>query len=78
MPTAAGAYNALGLSLARQRRMPEALDALARAAALEPGEPRFAYVLAVAQHDTGAKATSIATLDLAHQRHPADLTSSAP
>jgi Tfp pilus assembly protein PilF len=73
VPTAADAYNALGLSLVRQRRMPDALDALTRAAALAPNESRFAYVLAVAQHDTGATAQAVATLERAHRRHPGDL-----
>ena len=73
VPTAADAYNALGLSLVRQRRLPEALDALSRAATLAPDEPRFAYVLAVALHDTGATARSISTLERAHRRHPGDL-----
>ena len=73
VPTAADAYNALGLALVRQRRVPEALDALSRAAAMAPDEPRFAYVLAIALHDTGAKAQSRATLEAAERRHPADL-----
>ena len=62
-----------GLSLVRQRRLPEALDALSRAAALAPDQSRFAYVLAVALHDTGATAQSISTLERAHRRHPGDL-----
>ena len=66
VPQAADAFNALGLSLVRQRRLPEALDALSRAAALAPDQSRFAYVLAVAQHDTGATAQGISTLERAH------------
>ena len=73
VPEAADAYNALGLSLVRQQRLPEALDALTRAAALAPYEPRFAYVLAVALHDTGAIGRSVATPEAAHRRHPGDL-----
>lgn len=73
VPAAADAYNALGLALVRQRRLPEALDALARAATLAPDRPRFAYVLAVALYDTGAIARAIATLEAAHRRHPGDL-----
>ena len=41
-------HHALGLLLVRQKRRAEALAALARAADLAPGEPRYGYVHAVA------------------------------
>ena len=44
---------ALGLSLVRQQRVREALPELARAAQLAPDVPRYAYVYAIALHDSG-------------------------
>jgi tetratricopeptide (TPR) repeat protein len=71
-PQAAGAHHALGLALVRQRRLPEALLELAKADDLAPGEPRYAYVLAVARHDTRDVAGATATLERALARHPHD------
>jgi len=48
-PDNAPAWHALGLSLVRQGRRPDALVALRRASALEPENPRLAEVLALAQ-----------------------------
>lgn len=47
-PRDATARHALGLSLLRQRRYREGLDALQAALALEPGNRQFAYVYALA------------------------------
>ena len=52
--------------------MAEAIDLLRRAAAGRPESPRFAYVYAVALHDTGRAADAVAILAAAHRRHPAD------
>ena len=65
-------FNALGLSLARQHRLPEALDALARAAALEP-DHRVSRTCWPWRIPTRARTRSISTLERAHRRHPADL-----
>ena len=69
-PDAAAVHHALGLSLVRQHRTDEALRALGRAAALAPDDPRFAYVYAVAQHDTGDRTGAIEALEAALARHP--------
>jgi Flp pilus assembly protein TadD len=66
------ALHALGLLRVRQRRLPEAVDLLRRAAAGRPEWPRFAYVYAVALHDTGRPAEAVAVLADTHRRRPAD------
>ncbi len=68
---AAAARHALGLSLVRQRRYAEALAELRRAANLQPDVPQYAYVYAVALHDTGDPTAAIAALTAAHERRPA-------
>ena len=68
----AAVHHALGLALVRQHRLADALPELARAAALEPGSSRYAYVYAVALHDHGERTASIAALDAAVRRHPGD------
>ena len=71
-PRAAGPRHALGLSLVRQRRTTEALAALGEAVRLEPANARYAYVYAVALHDTGKPAEAIRTLEAALVRNPYD------
>lgn len=71
-PGAASLHHALGLSLVRQKRLPDALDALAKAARLDPGNARFAYVYAIALHDTGRPELAIKTLEAALARQPYD------
>lgn len=73
VPEAAAAHHALGLSLVRQRRHAESLQALARASSLAPGEPRFAYVYAVALSELGQAADARRVLDDAVGRHPFDV-----
>jgi tetratricopeptide (TPR) repeat protein len=68
----APAHHALGLALARQRRLPEALGELALAAKLAPDDARFAYVYGVALYDTGKRADAMKTLQGALRRHPYD------
>jgi Flp pilus assembly protein TadD len=48
------------------------MNYLAQAASMNPEDPRFSYVLAVALHDTGKKAEAVATLKDALARHPYD------
>ncbi len=48
LPEAAAPHHALGLALIRQKRYAEAMESLKRAAGLEPSQPRYAYVYAVA------------------------------
>ncbi len=71
-PDAAAVHHALGLSLVRQGRLADALGSLQAAHDLAPDEPRFAFVHAVALHDTGRRAAAIATLREAIRRHPYD------
>jgi tetratricopeptide (TPR) repeat protein len=71
-PNAAVLHHALGLSLVRQARLPEALQALERAAALAPEIARYAFVHAVALHDTGQLGAALSALRAASLRHPAD------
>jgi tetratricopeptide (TPR) repeat protein len=72
MPNSAPARHALGLALIRQRQTAEAMAELAQAAKLAPDDPRFAYVYAVALHDTGKPAEALRTLQAALARHPYD------
>lgn len=62
--------HALGLSLVRQRRQPEALQWLRAATGREPGNERFAYVYAVALHDTGQPEAAVRFLEQAVRRQP--------
>jgi tetratricopeptide (TPR) repeat protein len=71
-PKAAALHYALGLSLTRQKRMPEALKELAEAVRLDPAHPRYAYVYAVAQNDTGKPKEALQALDAARRRSPYD------
>ncbi len=71
-PNSAPLYHALGLSLIRQKRLPEALAKLKEANRLAPDDARFAYVYAVALHDTGAPAKATEVLRAALARHPND------
>ncbi len=71
-PRSAAVHHALGLLKIRRRRMDEALPLLARAAELEPSNTRFAYVYAVALHDSGRRADALEVLTAAHHRRPAE------
>ena len=71
VPENAAAHHALGLALVRQRRSAEALVQLQTAAALDPEDPRFAYVFAVALHDSGDRRRARVVLEAARQHFPA-------
>jgi Flp pilus assembly protein TadD len=64
--------HAQGLLRVRQKRLPEALDLLARAARGDPANPRYAYILAVALHDGGRRAEALQALKRARARFPGD------
>jgi Flp pilus assembly protein TadD len=66
------AQHALGLSLIRQKRLPEAMTALAEAARLGADNPRYGYVYAVALNDTGQGHQAIETLERVLAKHPND------
>ena len=63
---------ALGLALTRLNRGDTALREFARAAGLEPGNARFAYVHAIALHSAGKVDAAIARLRSALTAHPDD------
>ena len=71
-PKSAILHHALGLALVRMKRTGEALGALERATALEPGNARFAYVYAVALHSTGKGDAAVAKLEKTLVAHPND------
>ena len=70
-PDDAGVHHSLGLVLVRLGRVPEALLALQRAADLAPGNPRYAYVYAVALYEQ-EPARAIGVLEETHARHPGE------
>ncbi|MDH5338565.1 MAG: tetratricopeptide repeat protein [Rubrivivax sp.] len=69
-PASAAVNQALGLTLIRQQRVAEALAALGEAARLAPQEARYAYVHAVALHDTGKAAEALRVLTRALEQDP--------
>jgi predicted CXXCH cytochrome family protein len=71
-PDDADLHQALGLLLVRAGRLPDAVPELARAAALAPERPRYAYVHAIAVNETGDTAGAVAILEAALDRHPDD------
>jgi Flp pilus assembly protein TadD len=75
VPDSAELHHALGLSLVRQRRTPEALAALEKAVELAPNNPHYNQVLAVALHDWGQpeRARLLLTQALQHQPYHREL-----
>lgn len=71
-PRNAAAHHALGLSLIRQKRLPEAMTALAEAARLGDDNPRYGYVYAVALNGAGQGEQAIQTLEAVLTKHPND------
>ena len=71
-PRNAGAHHALGLLLVRQRRLPEALTALAEAARQGGDNPRYGTVYAVALNGTGQESKAIEELETVLAKHPND------
>ncbi len=71
-PRNATAHHALGLLLIRQKRLPEALSALAEAAHLGKDNPRYGYVYAVALNSTGQGLNAIQELEAVLAKHPND------
>ena len=64
--------HALGLSLIRQRRAPEALGFLESAAKGGPSSPRFAFVYAIALNALGQPDAALEVLEASHARHSGD------
>ncbi|MGB5062636.1 MAG: tetratricopeptide repeat protein [Candidatus Competibacter sp.] len=71
-PQNAGAQHALGLLLIRQKRLPEALAALAEAARMGGNNARYGYVYAVALNSAGQRPRAIVELETVLQHHPND------
>ncbi|MDX1380254.1 MAG: tetratricopeptide repeat protein, partial [Xanthomonadales bacterium] len=61
---------ALGLLEVRSKQLDQALPHLRKAAELDPQNARYAYVLGVAQWESGQRDQAIATLEAALAAHP--------
>ncbi|HYZ47666.1 MAG TPA: tetratricopeptide repeat protein [Sphingomonas sp.] len=68
----ASLHYALGLVVVRQKRPDAALDALRRAATLDPDQARYAYVYAAGLHSAGRRDDALAVLKESLRRHPND------
>lgn len=76
-PDDASLQQALGLLMVRKKRSAQALEPLAAAARIEPGNARYAYVYAVALKDNGQVSAAIETLKRSIDAHPYDRDSLA-
>lgn len=65
-------HHTLGLALARQQRLTEAVDELAQASQLAPEHLRYRYVYAVALNSTAQAPAAIKVLEAAHKDFPQD------
>lgn len=72
-PRDAALHHALGLALVRLKRSEAALDEFRQAAALDSGQPRYAYVYAVGLHAAGQRDEALAVLRDGLQQHPNNL-----
>ena len=73
IPDAAAVHHALGLALIRRKRYGEAIQSLKRAVELEPGQPRYAYVYAVALQSAGQGAEARKILSAALSANPSNV-----
>jgi predicted CXXCH cytochrome family protein len=71
-PQSADLHFALGLAQVRGQRLEAAVESLRRAAALAPGNSRYAYVYAVALDGAGRTGEALAVLASARERDPAN------
>jgi predicted CXXCH cytochrome family protein len=69
-PNDGGLHHALGLSLVRLKRLGDALVELRRAAELERGNARYAYIYGVALHSAGRQQEAITYLRESLAGHP--------
>jgi Flp pilus assembly protein TadD len=72
-PQSAAAHHALGLWLVRAHRPQAAIVSLERAVALQPADPRFSYVLAVALASSGDRERAIRVLQSSLHKRPSDV-----
>ena len=70
---AASLHHALGLTLVRLRKPVDALSELALAARLEPENPSYAYVYAIALHSTGRTKEALGVIEQALGRAPGSM-----
>jgi len=68
-PKDPGVHHALGLTLVRLKRLPEAAAELKRAADLAPDDPRYAYVYGMALDAAGEPKKAVEVLKAASARH---------
>ena len=71
-PESAALHHALGLAQARRKDEAGALASLERAATLDPGNARYAYVYAVALSSFGRTSDALRALERAAARWPSD------
>ncbi|WP_244469091.1 tetratricopeptide repeat protein, partial [Afipia felis] len=71
-PRDAALHQALGLTLIRLKRPEGALNELHQATELEPYQPRYTYVYAVALHSSGQYEEAMTVLKNALHNHPKD------
>jgi Flp pilus assembly protein TadD len=71
-PKSADLHHALGLLQARQRLYTDAIAELGKASSLAPGNPRYAYVYAIALDSAGKPDAALRVLGEAYRRHPYD------
>jgi tetratricopeptide (TPR) repeat protein len=71
-PADASLHHVLGLALARQQRLPDAVSELAKASQLAPTNLRYRYVFAVALNSAGQAETAINVLEATHKDFPPD------
>ena len=67
-----GVHHALGLTLVRLKRMPEAVREFRIAAEARPERPHYVYVYGVALDAIGQTGRALAVLEAARARHPGD------
>ena len=72
VPKSGALHHSLGLALVREKKNGEALAEFAKAASLDPGNARFAYVYGVALYSAGRGDQALAMLVAASAKHPAD------
>lgn len=65
-------HHSLGLTLVRLKRLDTALNELRRAAELDSGRSRYAYVYAVGLHSAGRREDALAVPKENTRRHPND------
>ncbi|MEZ4287752.1 MAG: tetratricopeptide repeat protein [Polyangiales bacterium] len=66
-------HHALGLAYVRNKQPKNALEHMEKAYRLQPTNPRYGYVYAIALHDGGEKAAAIKVLNSVQKANPDDI-----